>query len=78
MTKSPFLFPEDTMSYFQYIAEVMRVKDGNPDWRMGQTYFNVLRQYRPDLSEQVRATKLDPFHIDSRIDAFLEFVSENW
>lgn len=35
-----------------------------PKWRKGQTLFNILPvQYQ----ELIRATKNDPFHIDSKI-----------
>jgi len=33
-----------------------------PDIRYGQTLFNVLTKVRPDIAEELRGTKLDPFH----------------
>jgi hypothetical protein len=50
--------------------------------RLGQWAFNLLVDERPDLSEQVRATPLDPFFVDTlsdtRMQLFLKFVGENW
>lgn len=47
-------------------------------WRRGQTYFNVLAEERPDLSERIRGSALDPFYDDSRLDSFLPWVAEHW
>ena len=54
----------------------------NPEQRFGQAAFNTLLFCRPDLSEQVRGSNLDPFYVrdlgDKRWFAFLKFVSANW
>lgn len=50
--------------------------------RYGQAMFNHLCDVRPDLSEQVRATDMDPFHVerlnDPRWDRFVTFLEANW
>ena len=48
------------------------------EWRKGQTCFNMLFYTRPDLSEKIRTTKLDPFYSDEKVPAFLEWAEENW
>lgn len=48
------------------------------DWRLGQSAFNGLCQARPDLSERIRGTDLDPFHRDSKLLAFWVWVEANW
>jgi hypothetical protein len=67
------------MTFEEYVVEsnhTFIVHGGN--WRTGQAYFNVLWDNRPDLSERVRATVLDPFHDDTVIPYFLAFVAKNW
>jgi hypothetical protein len=66
------------VTFDKYTEIVAWTDSSRPDWRLGQTYFNVLHQVRPHLAEQVRATDLDPFHTDDRIPAFLAFVESNW
>ena len=66
------------MSYETFITTCMRMRTRNPAWRKGQTYYNVLSQVRPDLCERIRTSKLDPFYMDERIPAFLEWVKANW
>lgn len=66
------------MTFQDYTAEVLRVADTNPHWRLGQAAFNVLYQCRPDLSEQIRATRLDPFHNSDTLTAFYEWTERNW
>src|ERR1041385_2126541 len=61
-----------------YFSEVYRRYGDEMGWRMGQTYFNVLYEMRPDLSERIRSTPIDPFYQDVYIPAFLTFVAENW
>ena len=47
--------------------------------RRGQWAFNVLHEMRPDLSDHVRGNvELDPFHQDSKLPAFLEWVANQW
>lgn len=70
------------MTYAEYLELAQKAlswySHGPEAWRPGQTYFNVLAQNRPDLSEQIPGTALDPFHHDNRIDVFLKWVYENW
>lgn len=66
----------------------MKVADSilrNKDWRVGQSMFNVLYDIRPDLSEQIRATDLDPFHVEDKVfnssdtvGKFLDWIDEHW
>jgi hypothetical protein len=72
------MFDGDT--YEAYLVALIRshVHIDNRDWREGQRAFNVLHLMRPDLSEQIRATPLDPFHRDERLPEFLEWLKENW
>lgn len=66
----------------EFWAEVRTYQTQNPEQRWGQAAFNVLYTHRRDLSEQIRATDLDPFHLrnlqDNRWHNFLEFLEENW
>jgi len=61
-----------------YLYEVINKYEREGDWRLGQTYFNVLTEFNPRLAEQVRGSALDPFYQDIRIVEFLAFVGENW
>lgn len=70
------------MTFEQYLEEVQATFQkwstaSNP-WRLGQTYFNVLCELRPDLSERIRTTDLDPFYRDQIIPEFLNWVGEQW
>jgi len=50
--------------------------------RYCQAMFNHLVEVRPDLSEQVRGTDMDPFYChsptDPRWDRFVRFIETNW
>ena len=46
--------------------------------RLGQNAFNLLREYRPDLAEEVRGSYADPFCLDERLSEFEKFIRENW
>ena len=65
------------MTIAEYLREVQSAIRCNPAWRSGQAYFNTLYQFRPDLSEKIRGTRLDPFHgVPS--DDFFGFLLANW
>ena len=68
----------EKMSFEEYEAAVEYAHGQHPEWRRGQTAFNVLMVNRPDLSETVRATSLDPFHDDGKIEAFFGWAKGNW
>lgn len=65
------------MTYEEFIASLA---DHNrpPRWRKGQFAFNALHDARPDISEELRTSCLDPFYNDNRIPAFLEAVASMW
>ncbi len=46
--------------------------------RYGQHYFNVLNVVRPDIANEIRGTKLDPFHRDSVSPEVESFVARSW
>jgi len=48
------------------------------NWRRGQYAFNVLLDYRPDLSEKIRGTPLDPFFKEELPKEFIEWINKNW
>ena len=66
------------MTFDGYISACAVASRTMKYWRSGQVYFNVLSDIRPDLSEQIRGWNLDPFHMDSVLPNFLEWVAANW
>jgi hypothetical protein len=64
--------------FIAFLNNCARRRLDHPTERRGQAYFNTLHEMRPDLSEQVRATHLDPFYQDEAIEVFLGFVGANW
>jgi hypothetical protein len=66
------------MTFAKYLAEVAHQKQFMSNWRMGQTYFNVLTEVKPVLAEKIRGTAIDPFHDDKNIANFLTEVCFSW
>lgn len=64
------------MTIAEYLHAV--ASTNQPEWRLGQTYFNILVEAHPSLAERVRSSQVDPFYRDDRIGEFLAFVSDNW
>jgi hypothetical protein len=48
------------MSYQEFLATV--VKTLPKDHRLGQHYFNVLHEHRPEIASKLQATELNPFY----------------
>lgn len=55
-------------------AMVAETRELYPEWRLGQTYFNVLYEYSPELADWVRGTYIDPFYDDSKVPVFLDNI----
>lgn len=66
------------MSLHEYLVRVQHLKNNEESWRLGQTYFNVLYECRPDLANAIRGTSIDPFYVDELMPAFLSFVADRW
>lgn len=66
------------MTFNKYLEVVGQTHREKPEWRVGQAAFNVLMFNRPDLSEQIRATPLDPFNDKHLSMAFVDWVERNW
>jgi hypothetical protein len=66
------------MTFEEYIVEVQRQRIQHKSWRLGQTYYNVLDDIRPDLNASIVGTHGDPFYTDSNIKRYLDFVATNW
>lgn len=47
-----------------------------PNWRYGQTLFNILYSVAPYIANEIRGTNIDPFYVDDeeRIKKFFEFI----
>lgn len=68
------------MTFDEYLVRVMIALDQHPEWRVGQTYFNVLYRVRIQLAnEHIRGKPgIDPFYDDRIIPAFLAEVYKRW
>lgn len=46
-----------------------------PKWRIGQTFFNILSDLHPEISERIRGTSDDMFH-KNNIDWHKDFIKK--
>lgn len=67
------------MTFEEYVTEVSHAYR-NPElgWRHGQAAFNILARHRPDISERIRTTRLDPFYRNDVLGEFYQKVAELW
>lgn len=66
------------MTYEQFLTASLHYWHSHNEQRYGQALFNYLFEVRPDLSERVRGSKLDPFYQDRIAWKFLAWVVANW
>lgn len=66
------------MTFEEYKLAIAPAVEANQGWRLGQAAFNVLSIHRPDLSERIRGTALDPYHARDIPPEFYQWVEENW
>lgn len=70
-------------SYEEYFQKAIKVYgEKSPEWRWGQTLFNVLWTIRPDLCDRVHMANTDgskdPFYDNTKAAGFLEFIEQHW
>lgn len=63
-------FDKSLSVYYEHIA------DGPNAWRLGQSFFNVLRDDLPELAEEIWGGDLDPFYVDGKLDKFLPWIED--
>jgi hypothetical protein len=66
------------VTFVDFLRQVAIRKESHPEWRMGQTYFNVLDEVRPILAARVTGTSFDPFYDDGLIGSFLNYIAPQW
>lgn len=64
--------------FFSYVKTLERVGSFREGSRLGQLYFNSLKDFKPTLADRIRASEIDPFYSDSLIPRFKLYVLENW
>lgn len=65
-------------TYADFVSACFQRRQSHPSERAGQAAFNALHVMRPDLSERVRSTDLDPFYSGDRLADFFGFVEREW
>jgi hypothetical protein len=66
--------PEETYSFtIEGLALHLTIK--NKGWRYGQAVFNATYQLFPEVANKLRATSVDCFYQDSKVNDFLKAVA---
>lgn len=70
------------LSFNDFLSDVSiqyeKQKQSGGDIRYGQMYFNLLYSERPDISEKIRSSRLDPFYHEQVKGETHAFVESNW
>jgi hypothetical protein len=66
------------MTFNHFEAAVKRAQRRHPEWRIGQTAFNVLWRQRRDIAEGVWSTPLDPFYDDRKLAGYMAYAEAHW
>lgn len=61
-----------------FIERTVQIHLENPDQRFGQVLFNHLAVLRPDISEALRGSLIDPFHRDAVKQETWDFITDKW
>jgi hypothetical protein len=64
--------------YERFEEAVVGTQVAHPEWRLGQTFFNVLEDFDQGLADEVRGGPVDPFYNDGLIPACGMVVKERW
>jgi hypothetical protein len=70
------------MNYYSFklraLEEWAEVRPRNPNLRLGQVYFNLLADLRPDLANELRGTPHDPYFRNEIPQMTEDVVLKEW
>lgn len=67
-----------TLTHETFMSNVMKeYLEHMEDLRYGQVLFNLLAFERPDISQQIHATRLDPFYKEKPSQETFDFIQNN-
>lgn len=68
------------MTYGEYLHTALRDFNSEGLIRSGQWLMILLAEHNPALHNHIMTFRsdVDPFYVDNRIPAFLEYVQEHW
>lgn len=66
------------VSYDEFLAIVERYHKSLPDWKYGQTYFNILTSVKPLLAETIKGSLHDPSSKEKVSEETHKLVSSKW
>ena len=52
----------DTINVLEFSVKWGKARQDHPNWRSGQTAFNVLYDMYPTLADSIRCTEADPYY----------------
>jgi hypothetical protein len=72
-----------TTIWRDYCDAVKAAREKHPDWRAGQTLYNVLffescGAFDSAFADEIRGGSLDPFYVDARIPSFIAALRNHW
>jgi len=63
---------KDELEFVEALANTNMA--AHPYIRKGQAFFNALHNTYPWVADEIRATKYDPFHIDSKLELCKQYI----
>lgn len=61
--------------HYQYRLSELELET-NKYLRYGQQCFNLLYDIDPDVANEIRGTKLDPFYDDNKLSSFFNYIED--
>ena len=66
----------NTLEFEEHKERVHLVMRDFPQLRLGQAHFNKLYEFYPELANEIRGTKNDPYYLDVRVTDFIKYIKE--
>lgn len=65
---------------FAEFRDLVSQYDQPADWRLGQTAFNLLAEFKPRLTSKLvlEAPGSDPFYVDELLERFWVWTEQHW
>lgn len=66
------------MTFHEFVEAVFKTMDLNPEWRQGQTLYNVFSESFPAQADALRESDANPYYDEEKVADAWDWIGQHW